>query len=164
MTTIDSVTIRIASLADAPELAGMHVASWRETYVGMVPAEMLSSLSVEGRTAMWAQIMREPATSDSAVVYVAELDRKIIGFGSCCPQRTEALKEKGYDGEISAIYVLRAFQRHAIGTRLLFALASALSRRNFGAASLWVLRDNAPARQFYERHGGQVVSEKVGFF
>lgn len=153
-------TIRIASLADAPELASMHVASWRETYVGMLPPEMLSSLSVDGRTAMWAQIMREPATSDSAVVYVAELDRKIIGFGSCCPQRTAALKERGYDGEISAIYVLQAFQRHAVGTRLLFALASALTERGFSAASLWVLRDNAPARRFYERYGGQVVSEK----
>jgi ribosomal protein S18 acetylase RimI-like enzyme len=160
MTPIDLVTIRIASFADAPNLASMHVASWRETYVGMVPGEMLSSLSVDGRTAMWTQIMREPATSGSAVVYVAELDRKIIGFGSCCPQRTEVLKERGYDGEISAIYVLQAFQRHAIGTRLLFALASALSGRGFGSASLWVLRDNAPARRFYERYGAQVVSER----
>jgi len=160
MTALDSVTIRIASLADAPDIASMHVTSWRETYVGMLPAEMLSSLSVDGRTAMWAQIMREPATSESAVVYVAELDGKIIGFGSCCPQRSETLKERGYDGEISAIYLLQAFQRHAIGTRLLFALASALSERSFGAASLWVLRDNAPARRFYERYGGQIISEK----
>jgi hypothetical protein len=103
MTAVDLGTIRIASLADTPDLASMHVASWRETYVGMVPAGMLSSLSVDGRAAMWPLIMREPAKSRSTVVYVAELDRRIVGFGPCCSQRTEALKERGYDGEISAI-------------------------------------------------------------
>jgi ribosomal protein S18 acetylase RimI-like enzyme len=160
MAATDLGTIRIASLADAPDLASVHVASWRETYVGMVPAGMLSSLSVDGRAAMWAQIMREPATSSSTAVYLAEFDRKIVGFGSCGSQRAETLKERGYDGEISAIYVLKAFQRHAIGTRLLFALAYDLSARGFGAASLWVLRDNAPARRFYERYGAQVIAER----
>jgi hypothetical protein len=65
---------------------------------------------------MWEQILRAPATSGSTAVYLADIESKIIGFGSCGSQRTEALKEKGYEGEISAIYVLNAFQRHAIGT------------------------------------------------
>ena len=100
----DQVTIRTATLADAGDIAGMHVASWHETCSGMLPAEMLASLSVDGRTAIWTRIMGEPATSGSTVVYVAELENRIAGFG---------------------------------------------------AASLWVLRDNAPARRFYERYGDQ---------
>jgi ribosomal protein S18 acetylase RimI-like enzyme len=156
----DQVTIRKATLADAGDIAGMHVASWLETYAGMLPVEMLASLSVDGRTAIWTRIMGEPATSSSTVVYVAELENRIAGFGACGAQRTETLKERAYDGEISAIYILKAFQRHAIGTRLLFALASDLSQRGFGAASLWVLRDNAPARRFYERYGAQVIAER----
>jgi hypothetical protein len=43
-------TIRIAAPEDAPGIANMHVASWRETYAGMVPDAMLSSLSG------WAQL------------------------------------------------------------------------------------------------------------
>lgn len=160
MSTADQVTICVATLADAPDLASMHVASWHETDAGMLPPDMLTSLSVDGRAAMWAKIMGEPATSTSTVVYVAELENRVVGFGSCGAQRTETLRERAYDGEISAIYVLKAFQRHAIGTRLLFALASDLSQRGFGAASLWVLRDNAPARQFYERFGAQVIAER----
>ena len=39
-------------------------------------------------------------------------------------------------------------------------MASDLSKRGFTAASLWVLRDNTPARRFYERYGGQVVAER----
>jgi hypothetical protein len=42
--------IRIATIEDAPELASMHVASWRETYAGILPDVMFSAFSVEGRT------------------------------------------------------------------------------------------------------------------
>ncbi|MGH8289294.1 MAG: GNAT family N-acetyltransferase [Steroidobacteraceae bacterium] len=136
----------------------MHVESWRETYPGLVPAAMLSSLSVQARTAAWSRILGEP--SRATAVFVAELGGRIIGFGSCGPQRTEGLKAKRYDGEISAIYVLKAFQRRALGTRLLFAMGSSLKASDFGAMSLWVLRDNAPARRFYERYGGQVIAER----
>lgn len=160
MADSDPVTIRLGCLADARDLASVHVASWRETYPGMVPDAMLSALSVEGRTAMWDQVLRQPATSASTVVYVIELDGKIIGLGSCGSQRIETLKERGYDAEIYAIYVLKAFQRRAIGRRLLAAMASNLAARGFGALSLWVLRDNAVARHFYERRGGKVVAER----
>lgn len=160
MAANDPVTVRMGCLADARDLASVHVATWRETYAGMVPDAMLSALSVEGRTAMWDQILRQPATSASTAVYVIESDRKIIGLGSCGSQRTRTLKERGYDAEIYALYVLKAFQRRAIGTRLLTAMAANLSARRFSAFSLWVLRDNAAARQFYERHGGKVVAEQ----
>ena len=155
-----SLVIRRASLPDARDLASMHVASWRETYPGMVPDSMLSSLSVDGRAAKWQQILGAPASAGSAVVYLADIGGKIVGFGSCGAQRAEAIKEKGYEGEISAIYVLSAFQRQGHGTRLLYALASDLSQRGYGSLSLWVLRDNAPARRFYEHYGGEVIAER----
>jgi ribosomal protein S18 acetylase RimI-like enzyme len=138
----------------------MHVASWRETYAGIVPDAMLTSLSVVSRTAMWDRIMREPTMSGSTVVHIAELDGKVIGFGSCGSQRSENLKDRGYEGEISAIYVLRAFQGHGVGARLLFKMASDLLARGFPAASLWVLRDNTTARRFYERYGAQIIAER----
>lgn len=153
-------TIRRASLADAADLASVHVTSWHETYTGMVPATMLSSLSVEGRRAIWQQILSASTEPGSTNVYVAQSGRSTVGFGACCSQRTQTLRERGYDGEISAIYVLSGFQRRAIGRRLLFALASDLLARDFGAASLWVLRDNAVARRFYERYGAQLVAER----
>jgi ribosomal protein S18 acetylase RimI-like enzyme len=138
----------------------MHVASWRETYTGVLPDKMLSSLSVEGRVAMWDQILRQPTTSSSTIVYLAERDGSIIGFGSCGAQRTEDLKERGYDGEFSAIYVLREFQGRGIGARLLGKMSLDLIARGFGAAALWVLRENLRARRFYEYHGGQIIAER----
>jgi ribosomal protein S18 acetylase RimI-like enzyme len=144
--------------SDSADLAQMHVASWRETYPGLVPEAMLSSLSVGARAAAWSRVLAEP--SPSSAVFVAELGGSIVGFGSCGPQRADTLRIKGYDGEISAIYVLKALQRRALGTRLLLAMASRLQACGFQAASLWVLRDNAPARRFYERCGGQMIAER----
>ena len=138
----------------------MHIASWRETYVGLLPDKLLSSLSVEARAAAWAKIMREPSTEHSTVVYLAELAGSIVGFGSCGAQRTESLRDKGYEGEISAIYVLREFQKRRIGRHLFSAMTADLRRRAFKAAALWVLRDNLRARRFYERYGALVIAER----
>jgi ribosomal protein S18 acetylase RimI-like enzyme len=156
----DACLIRTARIEDAPRLASMHVASWRETYVGILPDAMLAALSVERRTAMWEQIMRSPASSDSTAVYLASVDEELVGFGSCGGQRTDSLRAGGYGGEVGAIYVLRAFQRRGIGARLLGSMASDLITRGLTAASLWVLRDNPVARRFYERHGAQVIAER----
>lgn len=150
MTDREIAQIRIAIPADAHELAAMHVASWRETYTGLLPDKMLSSLSVEACAAAWVRIMREPATAGATVIYLAEHEGTIIGFGSCGAQRTESLKDKGWDGEVSTIYVLREFQKRKIGTRFLRAMSLDLQRRGF-ATALWVLRDNLRTRRFYEQ-------------
>jgi GNAT superfamily N-acetyltransferase len=128
--------IRIATPDDATALGAMHVASWRETYSGLLPEKMLSSLSVEARAAAWARIMQEPTTDHSTVIYLADHEGAIIGLGSCGAQRTDSLKDKGYDGEVSAIYVLREFQKRKVGTRILRAMSSDLLRRGFNAAAL----------------------------
>jgi ribosomal protein S18 acetylase RimI-like enzyme len=154
------VVFRTATVDDAAMLASMHVASWRETYVGMLPDAMLAALSVDRRTAMWEQILREAAAPGSTIVHLAVIDGKLAGFGSCGGQRNENLKLKGFNGEIGAIYVLQAFQRRGLGSRLLRTMASDLVSRTFTAASLWVLKDNAVARRFYERYGGRVIGER----
>jgi ribosomal protein S18 acetylase RimI-like enzyme len=152
--------IRIATPDDAHGLAVMHIASWHETYTGLLPDKMLSALSVESRAAAWAKIMQEPATERSTVVHLAEHQGAIIGFGSCGAQRTESLKAKGYDGEVSGIYVLREFQKRKVGIHLFRAMSSDLIGRGFSAAALWVLRDNVRARRFYEHLDGKVIGER----
>jgi ribosomal protein S18 acetylase RimI-like enzyme len=153
-----SDTIRAATTADAPALARVHVTAWRESYAGIVPDALLAKLSIESRAAMWTRILNDP--SDLTAVRVAERDGEIIGFGACGSQRTATLKEKGYDGEVSAIYVLRPFQKQGVGAALMQSMSLTLSGRGLSGVSLWVLRDNAMARRFYEQIGGEVVGEK----
>jgi len=78
--------------------------------------------------------MQEPATERSTVIYLAEHDGTIIGFGSFCAQRTQSLKDQGYDGEFGAIYVLRAFQGQGIGASLPAKISLDLLGRGFNAA------------------------------
>jgi ribosomal protein S18 acetylase RimI-like enzyme len=152
--------LRAASASDARKIAEMHVASWQETYRGMVPDEMLASLSVERRAESWQRILDEPAKADDTRVTVAELDHALVGFGACGTQRTASLAADGYDGEIGSIYVLKAYQRRGIGKALFCAMTENLLLRRFRGVALWVLRDNARARGFYEWCEGSIVATR----
>jgi len=68
------------------------------------------------------------------------------------PSRSTTLP---YSGEIYAIYVLPPHQGHGHGSALLRAGARELLAHGFRGIVLWVLRDNAPSRLFYERMGGR---------
>lgn len=153
--------LRKANRVDAAELGALHVASWHETYTGILPDEMLAGLSVDARTAMWSKILGSPDELGCAAVFVAEDNGRVIGFGSCGKQREDSLTHKGFSGEFSAIYVLHSHQGRGVGRSILAAMANELSAVGHKAACLWVLRQNAPARAFYEKLGGIVVDEKI---
>jgi ribosomal protein S18 acetylase RimI-like enzyme len=153
-------TLRKATGHDAEQLGAVHVAAWKETYTSLLPEEMLSALTVEHRSAMWAHILANPAASDDTVVFLAEDQGTIIGFGACGRQRDERLSAQGFDAEIGAIYVLRSHQHQGIGQDLMRAMAAELQSRGFTAVALWVLRENAAARRFYQHLGGEIVGEK----
>lgn len=153
-------TLRKATVHDAQQLAAVHVAAWKETYTGLLPEALLSSLSVEGRSAMWAQILGEPTAFGDTVVFLAEDQGVVIGFGACGRQRDQQLSAQGFDAEISALYVLRSHQHQGIGQDLMRAMATELQSGGFAAIALWVLRENAAARRFYQRLGGEILGEK----
>ena len=120
-------SIRVAGVADAAAIAAVHVEVWRETYVGIVPVQVLAGLSVDRRTEIWRRILTNPTAFSSSAVFVAEREKKVVGFGCCGMQRTEILNAQGYDGEISSIYVLRAFQRCGLGVALLGVVGGSCS-------------------------------------
>ncbi len=79
--------LRRATIYDADKLGAVHVASWHETYAGILPDDMLAGLSIEARSAMWAKILGDPSAFADTAVYVMEGDASIIGFGACGRQR-----------------------------------------------------------------------------
>ena len=157
--SLEAVTIRPAGLDDAPAIAAIHVGAWQETYAGLLPAAMIAAHTVETRLAVWTRIFGDPASGTT--VEVAEGPAGLVGFGSCGAQRLTELAADGFDAEVSAIYVLSAAQRRGTGSTLMAAQAAHLRQSGHRAASLWVLRDNATARRFYERLGGVVVGERA---
>ena len=152
--------IRAAAPADAAELGRLHVQCWQETYRGIVPQALLARFSLERSRTVWGRILGDPDAYHATRVFLAEQAGVLVGFGACGAQRTAELAAKAYDGEISAIYLVRAAHRQGIGRALLDALAADLLERDFKALGLWVLRENAAARRFYEHLGGAAVDEK----
>lgn len=158
---MDTIRFREAQSSDAAAIGAVHVASWRETYIGLLPAQLLNDLSAEARSTMWSTIINDPASSGGTVVFVATIADEIVGFGACGGQRDDALKERGFDSEVGAIYVLRSHQHAGFGSTLMNLMARKLLDQGRKATTLWVLRENAPARRFYERLGGALVGEKA---
>jgi GNAT superfamily N-acetyltransferase len=145
--------VREAETGDAAAIANVHVASWRTTYRGLLPDEFLESLSQEHYTERWRRTLGDPASR----VYVAEKAEGVIGFAFGGRERAG---ETGYRGELYAIYVLQEAQRHGHGRRLVEAVVGGLRELELPDMIVWVLRENAPARRFYERLGGVYVREQ----
>lgn len=103
MSDRDIPQIRIATPDDSHDLGAMHVASWRETYTGLLPDKILSALSVEARTAAWDKIMRESTTERSTVVY-GEFQKRKIGT-HLFRAMTSDLISRGFNA--AALWVLR---------------------------------------------------------
>ncbi len=145
--------IREARLADVDGITRVQIDSWRTTYKGLMPDEILDNLSVERRTQQWHSTLTEYA--DRNFLFVAEHDRQIVGFVSGGPERDH---EPDFDGELYAIYLLQDHQGKGIGRKLTTRLADTLIQKGFTSMLVWVLREN-PARKFYKTLGGKYVSE-----
>lgn len=154
------VDYRLATADDASAIGALHVISWHETYTGLLPQDMLDGLSAKSRAAMWTTVLDAPASPDGTRVYVAESAGEIVGFGACGGQRDNAMRERGFTGEIGAIYILRAQQGAGVGRALMSLMARDLVARSMPRASLWVLRENVGARCFYEGLSGAIIVEK----
>jgi GNAT superfamily N-acetyltransferase len=161
MEQMDTIRLREAEPPDAAALGALHVAAWREAYAGILPPSLLDSLSADRSAAMWRAVLDDPSGYGDAALFVAESEGAMVGFGACFAQRDEALAARGIDGEIGAVYVLQAHQGAGIGRALMRLMALRLLDQGRQAASLWVLRANAPARRFYEALGGTPAGEKT---
>lgn len=151
------LTVRPAKWEDAPGIAAVHVSSWRETYVGIVPDEFLARLSVERREMMWRDALQE-GSGRAHGIFVAETPAgEIVGFASGGNNRTP---EFGFTGELYAIYLLKAHQRRGVGKLLFQAVVSDLKASGHDSMMLWVLEDNRTV-DFYKRMGGVPSGSKV---
>jgi ribosomal protein S18 acetylase RimI-like enzyme len=160
----EEVLIRLAVLGDETKIATAHIASWRSSYRGIIPAQVLDNLSVERSAAYWG---RQLEANGPGMVFVAEVLAGVVGFisgGLFRPDQAPSQMSGQYDCELYAIYLIETFKRRGIGRKLFEKLAQAFARNGRRAMVLWVLSENAPARRFYEKMGGRLVGKKVEAF
>ena len=80
------VLIRDAQASDATAIARVHVASWRSTYAGMLPAGYLTGMSLRGAEARWRGSLPDRGPGCGTVVALDEAGA-VAGFSSFGPQR-----------------------------------------------------------------------------
>ena len=147
--------VRRALVADVEQMARLHIAASRRAYAGVIPDRALDAIGPDERARRWAESIATAGPDET--VLVGALEGRIAGLGHCGPQRTPTLL---FPGEFFCVYVAPEAQQQGVGTALIIAMARFLVSRGMAGASLWVARDNLPARRFYDRLGGTIWAQK----
>jgi ribosomal protein S18 acetylase RimI-like enzyme len=136
------VTIRRATVQDAPALDRLNVRLLQAACGGQLPDERLERPGE--RAAGWERGLRR----DQDPVLVAEQAGRVVGFAVVGP----AQDPEGA-GELYAITVDPDHWGTGVGSALLAAAQAELARLGYAEAVLWVLPDNARGRRFYQVAG-----------
>lgn len=143
-----ALSVRRASVADAPAVAEVQVLAWQAAYVGLMPQDYLDALEVADRTAYWQAGLARSTPGVRALVLTA--DSLVAGFAVVGPAHDDAPSTLG---ELYAINLRPDAWGRGAGALLLAAAQEALVDLGYAEAVLWVVPGNTRARRFYERHG-----------
>ncbi|MFT3798862.1 GNAT family N-acetyltransferase [Microbacterium sp.] len=139
--------VRTPVPADAAGMARVHVASWRETYRGLMRDDLLDAPDFEERQVrFWTAALTEPRYRDRRFA-VAELAGDIVGIALSGP-RLGADDAELPGLQLYILYLLRAHHGTGAGGLLLDAVVPPGA-----AALLWVADPNPRAQAFYRRNG-----------
>jgi ribosomal protein S18 acetylase RimI-like enzyme len=148
--------VRAAAPIDAGPLARVHRESWRTTYAGILPLDVIARHAGRKSENVWRQQLF--ASRGLYATWLAERsDHGTVGFSSCGPAREPI---EGLEAEIHALYVLQGSQRRGVGRALVRASARHFVRNGYFGFYVWVLKANR-ARLFYEALGGQEIAERT---
>ncbi|MCG3878138.1 GNAT family N-acetyltransferase [Psychrobacter sp. Ps6] len=142
--------IRKATRKDFSDIAKVHVYSWHDTYLDLLPISYINEINnLTKKTAMWEQILRQPEVE----VWVAQDGNTIAGFIGYHSQ------DERY--EITTLYILPTYQHQGMGSALMKASLQDITAANAAARfHLWVLDTNINAINFYKKHGFEQSAER----
>ncbi|NUP12753.1 MAG: GNAT family N-acetyltransferase [Polyangiaceae bacterium] len=138
--------IRPACLEDADAIAEVQVASWHAAYRGLMPDDILRSVTFEARSTRWRSILSVVPPMSRTTVGVR--DDRVVAFASVGDSR-----DGDGMGEVWALYAHPTVWSTGAGRALLVEGIVHLGDRGFDRIILWVLAGNARAIRFYEAAG-----------
>jgi len=139
--------------SDAPSLAHIVCTANEQAFRGLVPDACLEFSEAES-TANWQRTFSQGLPNDDYMLIAETPVKACAGYVWAGPNT----KDSVYQAELRQIMILPAYQRQGLGRRLVSAVAQRLLDIGLNSMRVEVLRVN-PNRAFYERIGGQFVSE-----
>ncbi|SCL19385.1 L-amino acid N-acyltransferase YncA [Micromonospora rhizosphaerae] len=155
-----TVTLRPATEADLMPVGALHQRSRVAAYSSFLPPEALAEPTPEALGRYWVE--RWAWERDEHRMTVAERDGRLVGFSYLGPD------DEGdpATGLLNAIHLDPDERGRGTGRELMIDALAAMRSRGWFRAVLWVLRENAHARAFYERGGwtptGAERDENIG--
>ncbi|RKR90254.1 acetyltransferase (GNAT) family protein [Micromonospora pisi] len=152
--------LRPATAADLIAVGGLHARSRQAAYGGFLPDEAFAADSAEQLGRWWSE--RWKWEQETHLMTVVEAGDRLVGFSYVGPHE---LDPTGY-GELYAIHLEPDQQGRGLGRALMVDALTTLHGRGWRRAALWVLSENAHAREFYQRGGwtadGTTRTEQIG--
>ena len=149
MVTLD----KIATISDAEELARLQIYAWQVAYRNILPKEYLDGLSLESKIKSWRNVLGNPALQ----TYVAIKDKIIVGFVRC--DAKTGPQDTSLTCELHAIYVHPDFWGKGVGKGLMLGVIDRSRQASYKELFLWVFKNNAQARRFYENYGFKYAND-----
>ena len=169
------VVIRSASAADAAQIAAVMRASWRAAYDGIIAPEIIGRVTADDGGARVRQSFRNRPWQKTVVAVARRPESApepgappepapgIVGYAFFGPEQDvldapwphplSTAGEQGRVAELYALYVHPSWWSTGTGQALMDQVLAMVSAARYLSVRLWVLRDNARARRFYERAG-----------
>ncbi|MGH1542124.1 MAG: GNAT family N-acetyltransferase [Arenicella sp.] len=141
--------VRQAQLADAADIASIHIRAWQAAYQGVMPADFLAAQRHDEKTEMWQKVI---TAGGKGINLVALLSGNIEGFGVYGPARDDDLQEQAA-GELVALNVNPEKWRCNVGSAILSEVITGCIDRHWSSLHLWVVSSNVRAIHFYEKFG-----------
>jgi GNAT superfamily N-acetyltransferase len=137
--------VRPAVIADVPELARVHVESWRETYRGLMSDEVLDDPGFPARRErFWTAALTDERFRDNTAA-VAILDHRVVGVAMSGPPLDE---DATWERQLYVLYTYAAVHGRGAGPALLDAVLAPGE-----SVGLWVADPNPRAQAFYLSRG-----------
>lgn len=142
--------IRYYELEDIDAIAKIIDDNWKSAYRGIIDDEYLDNLNYKDRI----ERFRNKYEKEKSIVYIE--NEEILGFCRLGESR-EGLENYG---EIIALYVKKDVHGKGIGRKLVNKAKEILKSRGYEKMILWCLKENKPARNFYQKVGGILGKER----
>lgn len=140
-----TLVTRPAVADDVPGLARVHVASWRETYRGVMPDSVLDDDGlVARRERFWTAALTDERYRANRVATTTS-DGTVVGVAMSGPPLDD---DATWQQQLYVLYTYRAIHGRGAGAALLRAVLDPSDD-----AALWVADPNPRAQAFYLRQG-----------
>jgi GNAT superfamily N-acetyltransferase len=154
----EHIVTRKAKPTDAPAMATINVATWRDSYGKFLPRQLMAELSCSQKQAEIEDFFARWEENQAVALVTEGKSGEMMAFIMAGKNHRQDL---GYTGEIYNLHVAPAFQSQGIGRYLVYRVCQAFRQRNWNTMMVWALAEN-PSRPFYEKLGGRVIAQDIG--